>query len=84
MLFFINTRPQYTCCVVQKYIERPMLFKGRKFDIRVWSLVTVKNEVFFYRKGYLRTSSDDYSLSNGNNYVHLTNNCLQKHGDKYG
>lgn len=37
-----------------------------------------------YKKGYLRTSSDDYSLSNGNNYVHLTNNCLQKFGDNYG
>jgi hypothetical protein len=61
-----------------------MLFKQRKFDIRVWALVTCKNEVFFYKKGYLRTSSDDYSLSNGNNYVHLTNNCLQKFGDNYG
>jgi len=32
----------------------------------------------------MRTSSDDYSLSNKNNYVHLTNNCLQKYGDNYG
>jgi len=37
-----------------------------------------------YRHGYLRTSSDDYNLSNGNNYVHLTNNCLQKYGSNYG
>ena len=37
-----------------------------------------------YNQGYLRTSSDTYELSNGNNYVHLTNNCLQQHGDKYG
>ena len=29
-----------------------------------------------YEDGYLRTSSDDYDLNNGNNYVHLTNNCL--------
>lgn len=61
-----------------------MLFKGRKFDIRVWALFTAKHEVFMYKHGYLRTSSDDYSLNNGNNYVHLTNNCLQKYGDKYG
>lgn len=32
----------------------------------------------------MRTSSDSYSLSNENNYVHLTNNCLQKYGDNYG
>ena len=37
-----------------------------------------------YKHGYLRTSSDDYNLSNGNNYVHLTNNCLQKFGTNYG
>jgi len=41
-------------------------------------------EFYFYRKGYLRTSSDEYSLSNENNYVHLTNNCLQKYGENYG
>lgn len=53
-----------------------MLFKGRKFDIRVWALFNNKNEIFMFKHGYLRTSSDDYNLKNGNNYVHLTNNCL--------
>lgn len=70
--------------MVQKYIERPLLFKGRKFDIRMWAVATHRQEFLCYRKGYLRTSSDDYSLANENNYVHLTNNCLQKHGDNYG
>jgi hypothetical protein len=35
-------------------------------------------------KGYVRLSSENYDLSNQNNYVHLTNNCLQQNGDKYG
>lgn len=42
------------------------------------------NEVFFYKKGYVRLSSEEYDLDNQNNYVHLTNNCLQQHGEKYG
>lgn len=50
----------------------------------MWAAFTCKNEVFFYKKGYIRTSAEFYSLKNPNNYVHLTNNCLQKYGEKYG
>lgn len=46
-------------------------------------VVYVDEKVYFYQRGYIRTSSDDYSLKNMNNYIHLTNNCLQKFGDNY-
>lgn len=70
--------------VVQKYIEKPLLFNGRKFDIRVWGLATGNHELFYYRKGYIRTSSSIYDLEGKDNFIHLTNNCLQKNGDNYG
>jgi hypothetical protein len=70
--------------VVQKYVEKPLLYHKRKFDIRVWVVITAKNEVFLYKKAYIRTSSDDYDLKATKNYVHLTNNCLQQHGENYG
>ena len=68
----------------QKYIEKPLLYKNRKFDIRVWALITWQTEVYYYEKGYIRTSSIDFSLNSKYNYVHLTNNCLQQFGDYYG
>ena len=80
----LNSKQAETYWVVQKYVERPLLYIGRKFDIRVWALFTNKKEVYFYGQGYMRTSSDDYDLKNKNNYVHLTNNCLQQFGDSYG
>ena len=81
---FIGIQPAYSYWVVQKYLEKPLLYKQRKFDIRMWVLFTSKGEVFFYDKGYLRTSSSEYDLKDDNNYTHLTNNCLQQHGDDYG
>ncbi len=62
--------------VIQKYVEKPLLYKLRKFDIRVWALVTNSFEIYIFKHGYLRTSSNDYSLQSKNNYVHLTNQCL--------
>jgi hypothetical protein len=35
--------------VVQKYIECPMLVRERKYDIRVWALLTHNYEVYFFR-----------------------------------
>jgi len=62
--------------VVQKYIERPLLLNGRKFDIRIWVIVTEDLKIYFYKQGYLRTSSGTFDLTDKNNFVHLTNHCF--------
>lgn len=84
ILNFLGSKSLNSQWVVQKYVEKPLLYHKRKFDIRVWVLVTNKNEVFFYKHGYMRTSSSGYDTKDQNNYVHLTNNCLQKHVNNYG
>lgn len=80
----LRSKPMNSLWLVQKYIEKPLLLNGRKFDIRVWALVTGKKEVFYYKKGYIRTSSVNYDLEGKDTYIHLTNNCLQQFGDMYG
>lgn len=39
-------------------------------------LVKSNGDIYFYKIGYLRTSSFIYDLKKLNNYIHLTNNCL--------
>lgn len=62
--------------IIQKYIERPLLVKQRKFDIRIWVMVLPNGDVYFCQKGYLRTSSHKFNIDPDdpdNKLVHLTN-----------
>lgn len=73
--------------VIQKYIERPFLVHSRKFDMRMWVLVTQDLQGYLYREGYLRTSSEPFTLDRdllASQFVHLTNNAVQKTGPWYG
>ena len=41
--------------------------------------------MFYFKEGYLRTSAETYSLDSiSDNFVHLTNNAVQKSGTSYG
>lgn len=73
--------------VIQKYIENPMLIHNRKFDIRMWVLITQEMDCFLFKEGYIRTSSTAYAIDPSNvdnKYVHLTNNAIQKYSKSYG
>ena len=78
---------QSSTFVIQKYIEKPLLINHRKFDIRVWVLITNSLKVYFFKEGYLRTSCEVFSLSQENitnESVHLTNNAIQINSENYG
>lgn len=48
--------------VIQKYIEEPMLINERKFDIRLWVLITHEHDCHLFDEGYIRMSSYKYTL----------------------
>lgn len=48
------------CFLIQKYLERPLLLYNRKFDIRMWVLVTHLMKVYVFPEGYVRLSSQEY------------------------
>lgn len=74
--------------ILQKYVENPLLISRRKFDIRLYTMITSVNGViqaYFYREGYLRTACKAYTSKNlDNKYIHLTNDAVQKKSEDYG
>ena len=41
--------------------------------------------IYCFKEGYIRTSTETYSTENINNYfIHLTNNSIQKNSEHYG
>ena len=75
-----------TAWVIQKYMERPLLCSGgRKFDIRVWVLLTADYRIGLYREGVLRTTAVPYSLDNlDDQFAHLSNHCIATQHPDYG
>jgi len=66
-----------------RYIHRPLLLDGFKFDLRLYVLVTSFNplECFIYGDGFGRFASERYTSDPArldNLYVHLTNSSIQK------
>eukprot|EP01135_Chromosphaera_perkinsii_P007817 Nk52_evm9s1020 gene=Nk52_evmTU9s1020 len=74
--------------VISRYIENPLLIGGKKFDLRMYVLVTSYRPLraYVYSKGFCRFCQVKYSSDVGdldNMYVHLTNVSIQKHGEDY-
>lgn len=69
--------------IVQRYISSPRLVGGRKYDLRLYVLVTSWSPLtaWMYRAGFARFSHTpfaDPSETLGDLYRHITNVAVQK------
>ncbi|KAI4895975.1 hypothetical protein NFI96_006014 [Prochilodus magdalenae] len=70
--------------IVQRYIQNPLLLKGRKFDVRSYFLIACTSPyMVFFRHGYVRLTCDLYDPNSYNLSAHLTNQYMQKKNPLY-
>ncbi|XP_055921344.1 tubulin monoglutamylase TTLL4-like isoform X2 [Eupeodes corollae] len=80
--------PKRKPLIVQRYIERPLLINGSKFDLRLYVLVTSINplRVYMYHNGLARFASVKYSAKAdtlNERCMHLTNYSINKLSSNY-
>lgn len=73
-----------TTCVAQRYVHRPFLLDGHKFDLRLYVLVLGCDplRIFLHRRGLVRLASERYEEPTRKNLeastMHLTNYSINK------
>lgn len=74
--------------LVSHYISNPHLINNRKYDLRIYLLITgyTPLKIYLYDNGLARFCSKDYNISSeqmDDIYVHLTNYSINKNNDSY-
>ncbi|KAG5505903.1 hypothetical protein JIQ42_06697 [Leishmania sp. Namibia] len=70
--------------IVQEYVHRPLLLEGKKFDLRVYVLLTSIRHpsIFLFNDGLVRICTEPYEIPNEENVKqackHLTNYAVNK------
>lgn len=76
-------------CVVQKYLAKPYLIDGLKFDLRLYVLVASCQplRVFLHKEGLVRFATEPYVQPTAYNLnkscMHLTNYAINKNNPKF-
>jgi hypothetical protein len=65
--------------VIQKYVDRPLLYKGKKkFHFRCYSVLNADMSVLIYEKAFILSASMDYDKEDSNSMKHITNLSVNK------
>ncbi|KFQ18217.1 Tubulin polyglutamylase TTLL4, partial [Merops nubicus] len=80
--------PRRRPLLVQRYLHKPYLIGGKKFDLRIYVYVTCYDplRVYLFKDGLVRFASCKYSSSMkslSNKFMHLTNYSVNKKNTEY-
>ncbi|NXQ39354.1 TTLL4 polyglutamylase, partial [Catharus fuscescens] len=80
--------PKRRPLLVQRYLHKPYLIGGKKFDLRIYVYVTCYDplRVYLFKDGLVRFASCKYSSSMeslSNKFMHLTNYSVNKKNTEY-
>lgn len=81
----VNKRSGY---IVSKYVSKPHLIRGYKYDLRLYVLVTSFDplKIYMFKDGLVRLATVPYSTSKASlkqRFVHLTNYSVNKKAESY-
>ncbi|CAM9385865.1 unnamed protein product [Sphacelaria rigidula] len=73
--------------VIQRYVARPLLWRGRKFHFRCYATLSADLSSWLYRRAYILCASRPYTLGRGakaetglaDDLVHISNLAVNKH-----
>lgn len=65
--------------VIQRYVHRPLLYKGKKFHFRCYSILNADMSALVYQKAFILTAGLDFSYDDTDLKRHVTNLSVNKH-----
>ena len=74
--------------LVSKYLSKPHLLRGYKYDLRIYVVVTCYDplRIYLFEEGLVRMATQQYSTSKSTlskRFVHLTNFSVNKKAQNY-
>lgn len=74
--------------LVSKYLSKPHLLRGFKYDMRIYIIVTCFEplKAYIFENGLVRLATQPYSTAKGSlkkRYIHLTNFSINKKAENY-
>ena len=72
--------------LLSRYLDKPHLINNKKYDLRIYVLVTSFSPLRFYiyYNGLVRFATEDYKKGNYDNiYIHITNYSINKNNLNY-